>query len=79
MLTNFCLEMCFAVLLLELKLKCGAQKVFHDVKLLQFCASVGVKVHPRGRGEADVQKNKIRGMSFTCCQLLRMIFRLKTN
>ena len=24
--------------------------------------SVGVKVNPKGRGESDVQKNKIRGM-----------------
>lgn len=68
MLINFCLEVCRPVALLcccwQLKLKCGAQKVFHDAKLLQFCASVGAKVNPKGRGESDVLKNKIRGMSF---------------
>lgn len=83
MLINFCLELCRPVASLcccwQLKLKCGAQKVFHNVKLLQFCASVGVKVHPKGRGESDVQKNKIRGMSFKCSQLLRMTFKLKAN
>ncbi len=27
-----------------------------------FYVSVGVKVNPKGRGDSDVQKNKIRGM-----------------
>lgn len=32
------------------------------LNLMLFYISVGVKVNPKGRGESDVQKNKIRGM-----------------
>lgn len=32
------------------------------MNLLLIIVSVGVKVNSKGRGESDVQKNKIRGM-----------------
>lgn len=32
------------------------------ISVFYFNVSVGVKVNPKGRGDTDVQKNKIRGM-----------------